>query len=319
MHILTLALALALPHLNAFQATSTGVSSAMVHAVPVEANAVAFNTVLEKRQDRTRQRQQKKAGNNNNNTQQKKAGNNNAQQKNGGNNNNNGGNNGQQKDNQKNGGNNNNNNKPPAAEAEQSNVKPAGVNSFNPQPPVGFCRQFGNVPAADGSQRKEGGQMCSSTPQGLIPDVNKMVSTLITSPAFGSTVSNKNDITVRIDTANLATGFFALANEQYYMAPQTLDPQRGIIQGHQHITVQKLDNVNSAPNAKVFEFFKGLNEAATDNGGRKLEAVIPAGTIKQSGLYRICSITGTHTHQPVIMPVAQRGSQDDCIRLTITA
>jgi hypothetical protein len=28
-------------------------------------------------------------------------------------------------------------------------------------------------------------------------------------------------------------------------------------------------------------------------------------------------MTGTNSHQPVIMPVAQRGAQDDCIRVNV--
>lgn len=66
--------------------------------------------------------------------------------------------------------------------------------------------------------------------------------------------------------------------------------------------------------ARKFDFFKGLNEPAVAGG--TLSVNIPAGKLKD-GQYRICSITGTDTHQPVIMPVAQRGSQDDCIRINV--
>ncbi|KAH6572497.1 hypothetical protein BASA62_003324 [Batrachochytrium salamandrivorans] len=69
---------------------------------------------------------------------------------------------------------------------------------------------------------------------------------------------------------------------------------------------------------KQFEFFKGINDRHTDGKqGRLLSATILAGQLTINGNYRICSITGSDSHQPVIMPVAQRGSQDDCIRVTV--
>jgi len=36
-----------------------------------------------------------------------------------------------------------------------------------------------------------------------------------------------------------------------------------------------------------------------------------------AGLYRCCTMASSFAHTPVIMPVAQRGSQDDCIRFTV--
>ncbi len=113
--------------------------------------------------------------------------------------------------------------------------------------------------------------------------------------------------------SNLDTGFFSEPSSEYYAAPQQLN-QNGMIKGHQHITVQRLKGGRGALDAKTFDFFKGLNDQSAD--GRTLSVTIPAGTLR-NGDYRICSITGTLTHQPVIMPVAQRGSQDDCIRIKV--
>ncbi len=66
--------------------------------------------------------------------------------------------------------------------------------------------------------------------------------------------------------------------------------------------------------ARKIDFFKGLNQKSSD--GLTLSLEIPAGTLS-NGKYRICSITGSNSHQPVIMPVARRGSQDDCIRVNV--
>ncbi|RKO93776.1 hypothetical protein BDK51DRAFT_15819, partial [Blyttiomyces helicus] len=174
-----------------------------------------------------------------------------------------------------------------------------------------FCKKSGQLPG-NGSQIRSG--FCSSTPQGSIPDINHMVSTLITAPANAATVDASKDLTITIDNLNLDTGFFDLAESQYYIVPQTLG-QTGNVQGHQHVTVQSLLSTASAPDPKVFAFFKGLNTVAI--GGRTLSVTIPGGTITVNGPTRICTITGSDGHAPAIMPVAQRGSQDDCIRVTV--
>jgi hypothetical protein len=36
-----------------------------------------------------------------------------------------------------------------------------------------------------------------------------------------------------------------------------------------------------------------------------------------AGNYRVCSMTSSSNHQPVLMPVAQRGAQDDCQKFTV--
>ncbi|KAJ3198927.1 hypothetical protein HDU67_003222 [Dinochytrium kinnereticum] len=141
-----------------------------------------------------------------------------------------------------------------------------------------------------------------------------MVSTIIIEPQNGATLKANQPFTVSIRNANIDTGFFDDPNQKYYQTPQTLNGQ-GIIEGHQHITVQNIGNGNQPPNASVFAFFKGLN--APDVNGVLTNTFTPANNNFPPGNYRICSITGTFGHQPVIMPVAQRGSQDDCIRIKV--
>ncbi|KAJ3126998.1 hypothetical protein HK098_006889 [Nowakowskiella sp. JEL0407] len=182
-------------------------------------------------------------------------------------------------------------------------------NDIKPFSTVQFCKDSGQS-SSDGSQNKAGA--CSSTPQGQIPSVDKMVSTLIIAPDYGDTIDASKNNTVTIAFQNLDTGFFDDPQKQYYLVPQTLNDQ-GIIEGHQHITVQKLQGT-AVLDAKVFAFFKGLNEPSGDG---TLSVTIPAGTIKENGEFRICSLSGTFSHQPVIMPVAQRGAQDDCIRVFV--
>ncbi|RKO87945.1 hypothetical protein BDK51DRAFT_14266, partial [Blyttiomyces helicus] len=188
---------------------------------------------------------------------------------------------------------------------------PNGITKIAPFPDTPFCLQTGLTPS-NGSQIRTGA--CSSTPQGQIPSIDHMVSTLITSPENDATLDASKDINITIDNRNLNTGFFDNAESQYYIVPQTLG-DNGNIQGHQHVTVQSLLSTGSAPDPRVFAFFKGLNAVAV--GGRTLAVTIPGGTITVDGPTRICTMTGSDGHAPAIMPVAQRGSQDDCIRVTI--
>ncbi|KAJ3095804.1 hypothetical protein HDU97_006486 [Phlyctochytrium planicorne] len=174
-----------------------------------------------------------------------------------------------------------------------------------------FCKQdFPNLKASDGTQNRDGD--CSSTVQGAIPNVNKMVSTIILEPANAGKVPAGKAFTIKIKNQNIETGFFDDPKIHYYATPQTLNKQ-GIIQGHQHVTLQELGTGKTPLDPQKFQFFKGLN--APDVNGILSVDVPPEKAVK--GNYRLCSITGTFGHQPVIMPVAQRGSQDDCIRFQI--
>ncbi|KAJ3024195.1 hypothetical protein HKX48_004468, partial [Thoreauomyces humboldtii] len=190
----------------------------------------------------------------------------------------------------------------------------AAATATNPPPFAqdAFCASS-NLESSDGTQIKTGA--CSSTPMGQIPTTSNMVSSLITSPDNGATIDASKDMTVVTDYRGLTTGFFSDATLAYYVIPQTLAAD-GTIQGHAHITVQNLADANSAPDPQTFAFFKGLNDVAT--GGRTLAVTVPAGSLTSDGTYRICSMSGSNSHQALIMPVAQRGAQDDCIRVTVT-
>ncbi|CAJ0918620.1 21341_t:CDS:10, partial [Entrophospora sp. SA101] len=158
-----------------------------------------------------------------------------------------------------------------------------------------------NKKLTNGQQIHQGS--CSETIQGEIPSVNKMPSTLIIEPINGQILKSRQSFRVKTKISNLITGFFTNPNEKYYTEPQQL--KNGVIKGHSHVTIQKLDG-NNLPNAKDFTFFKGLDQP--DKNGILL--------VKVKGLspgdYRICTLVSSFSHQPVIMPVAKRGSQDDC-------
>jgi len=178
------------------------------------------------------------------------------------------------------------------------------LNAFKTLGASSICK--GAKLKANGTQIRSG--FCSSQIQGQIPDVSKMVSTLILAPRNNQKVVAGKNFTAVVAVKNFKTGFFSDAVNDYYDQAQTLD--NGVIKGHSHITIQKLSG-SSVPDPTVFAFFKGLNLQAK---GGKLEQVV---ILPLPGSYRMCTMSSSFTHQPVIMPVAQRGAQDDCVRFTV--
>lgn len=59
--------------------------------------------------------------------------------------------------------------------------------------------------------------------------------------------------------------------------------------------------------------FQGINDPG--NGKGLLSVDITAGLA--AGFYRVCTMNSASNHQPVIMPIAQRGAQDDCTKFTV--
>ncbi|KLP10840.1 uncharacterized protein Y057_13741 [Fusarium fujikuroi] len=150
---------------------------------------------------------------------------------------------------------------------------------------------------------------------GKIPGANNMVSSVFTSPQNGDNVEANQDFDISVQFINFAPGSFTNATTTYYSAPQNLDGGGNII-GHTHVTVQDTgDSLNPTQplDPQQFAFFKGINDAGNGQGllTAKVDGGLPAGN------YRICSMSAASNHQPVLMPVAQRGAQDDCIRITV--
>jgi type II secretory pathway pseudopilin PulG len=205
---------------------------------------------------------------------------------------------------------------PPAAGGGAAVATP--IDQFNKDtlsgPPDAQICNKSKLTKSNGTQNKTpgaGGRTCSATQLGEIPDITKMTSQLIVSPRNGQRIKAGQPFTVSIKVANLETGNFDDPNAQYYSFSQQLDKE-GLVKGHSHVTIQAL-NGNNAPDAQKFDFFKGLNNAAV-NG--VLSVAVDQG-LTTPGQKRICTMSSSFAHTPLIMPVAQRGAQDDCIRITI--
>ncbi|KAI6782486.1 uncharacterized protein J7T54_001343 [Emericellopsis cladophorae] len=164
-------------------------------------------------------------------------------------------------------------------------------------------------------EQNEGGS-CNGIPMGKIPALNRMVSAIFTEPKNGDTIAADTDFTISVQMLNFAPGTFTNPDNTYYAAPQDLDGNGNII-GHTHVTVQDLGgdlNPTNPLDPTQFAFFKGINDQG--NGQGLLSADVEGGL--PEGNYRLCSLVAAANHQPVIMPVAQRGAQDDCVRFTVS-
>jgi len=119
--------------------------------------------------------------------------------------------------------------------------------------------------------------------------------------------------TITMAISNLETGNFVNAAANYFSAPQQLNAQ-GQIKGHSHVTVELLSAIDqtTTTDPNKFAFFKGLNDAAV---GGVLSADVTAGL--PAGVYKISSINSAANHQPVLVPIAQHGSLDDAIYITV--
>ncbi|KAF2759357.1 hypothetical protein EJ05DRAFT_499771 [Pseudovirgaria hyperparasitica] len=170
------------------------------------------------------------------------------------------------------------------------------------------------------------GGSCNPIPMGRIPSVENMISAIITEPAHNAEVPANTDFTVSVQTRGLDAGAFTNPDVTYYSAPQDLN-NNGQIIGHCHITISRLgesaddqqglttppDPIKGDPNASSVAFFKGIDDAG--NGQGLLSALVGGGL--RPGFYRVCTMISARNHQPVMMPVAQRGAQDDCTKFTV--
>lgn len=74
-----------------------------------------------------------------------------------------------------------------------------------------------------------------------------------------------------------------------------------------------LTDAQKAAQPRELAFFKGINDARDGKGG--LSATMTGGL--PAGNYRVCTLGSSSNHQPVLMPVAQRGAQGDCQKFVV--
>ncbi|KAJ2902347.1 putative ribosomal protein s17 protein [Zalerion maritima] len=175
---------------------------------------------------------------------------------------------------------------------------------------INFCS---GQTVTNGLQIQEGS--CNGIVMGDIPSTTRMTSIVLLSPQHDDVIPENQDFDIELQTANLEAGSFTNPQETYYSAPQQLSGQ-GTIIGHVHVTVQDLGDSMNPQNpldASQFAFFKGIND--NGNGQGLLTASVEGGL--PAGNYRVCTIAAAMNHQSVLMPVAQRGAQDDCSKFRV--
>ncbi|KAL0932836.1 fungal transcriptional regulatory protein [Colletotrichum truncatum] len=189
-------------------------------------------------------------------------------------------------------------------------IKPGQAKSVtDPDNFINFCQ---GKTITNGAQITAGS--CNGIPMGDIPALKNMVSAMITNPQPGEKVQAGQTFNISVQTSNLKAGNFVNPTTNYYTSPQALDDQGKII-GHCHVTVQDIGSLKSTtpPDPTKFAFFKGIDDAG--NGKGLLQATVTGGL--PAGTYRVCTMIAAQNHQPVAMPVAQRGAQDDCTKFEV--
>ncbi|TVY84834.1 hypothetical protein LSUE1_G000598 [Lachnellula suecica] len=197
--------------------------------------------------------------------------------------------------------------------ASDGNAVPADGQAASATDKANFINFCDGETLTNGLQTKTGS--CNGIVMGKIPATTNMVSSIIVNPAPAENIAANTDFDIQVQTSGLAAGTFTNAAATYYSAPQDLNGQGQII-GHTHVTVQDLGNSLApkvAPDPVSFAFFKGINDAGNNKG--LLSATVTGGL--PAGNYRVCSMSSSANHQPVLMPVAQRGAQDDCQKFTV--
>ncbi|KAK8178541.1 hypothetical protein BC567DRAFT_161118, partial [Phyllosticta citribraziliensis] len=175
---------------------------------------------------------------------------------------------------------------------------------------INFCE--GDT-LTNGAQNKAGS--CNGIVMGKIPAQSQMVSAIIVNPKPGEDIEANQAFDIKVQTSNLKAGAFTNPQTTYYAAPQDLDGGGDVI-GHAHVVIQDMGGTMTPSNtldASKFAFFKGIDDAG--NGDGLLSATVANGL--PPGIYRVCTMNSASNHQPVVMPVAQRGSQDDCTKFTV--
>ncbi|KAF8973816.1 hypothetical protein BDZ97DRAFT_1900588 [Flammula alnicola] len=171
---------------------------------------------------------------------------------------------------------------------------------------INFCLTA-KLPLTNGAQVVDGS--CNPAPMGVIPSKTAMPSSKFLFPKNGATVKANTLFTIQMGVKNLETGNFVNAQQNYFSAPQQINAQ-GIIRGHSHVVIEKIDSLDSTTvlDPNIFAFFKGLNGVA-QNG--VLNADVDSGL--PAGFYKLSSINTAANHQPVLVPIAQHGSLDDVV------
>jgi hypothetical protein len=176
---------------------------------------------------------------------------------------------------------------------------------------INFCLTV-NKPLTNGQQIKTGS--CNPAPMGVIASSSNMPASKFVSPANLDTIKANAQFTIKMALQNLEAGNFVNAQSNYYAAPQQVNAQGDIV-GHTHFVIQAIDALASTKvlDPQTFAFFKGVNTPAGQDGTVSVD--VPKGL--PAGTYRLASINTAANHQPCLVAIAQHGSLDDQVYVSL--
>ncbi|KAI0248090.1 hypothetical protein BJV78DRAFT_1132017 [Lactifluus subvellereus] len=196
---------------------------------------------------------------------------------------------------------------------QQGNATPGQVASLTSSNNfINFCLTVPNKPITNGQQVLTGS--CNPAPMGVIAAKTNMPSSKFVNPTNFDTIKANTAFDIKMAITHLQAGNFVNAESNYYSAPQQVNNAGDII-GHSHFVVQKVDSFKSTKvlDPTVFAFFKGVNTAADQAGN--LAVTVDGGL--PEGLYRLASINTSANHTPALVAVAQHGSLDDQVYVSV--
>lgn len=130
---------------------------------------------------------------------------------------------------------------------------------------------------------------------GFIAAHDKTTVAMLAFPGNNENVKTKTAFNIEVHYANGGgLGVFTDAQKNYGNTPMLLN-KNGETFGHNHVTVQKIDDPTKPAPATNFTFFKGINFAVQNINGQQVHQVlVPNGLDK--GNYRCCTILGGISH-----------------------
>jgi hypothetical protein len=142
---------------------------------------------------------------------------------------------------------------------------------------------------------------------GIAPAWDNLPSIRIISPSNYAVLVANAEITLLLRSINFHDGVVVNSDTNFLAAPQQLDAS-GTVIGHYHIVIEQLDALNSTAvnDVRNFTFFKVVADTAAAG---LVKTSVPKGL--PEGFYRVFASVHASNHQPVLSPIAQRGSLND--------
>lgn len=177
---------------------------------------------------------------------------------------------------------------------------------------INFCLTV-DLPLTNGQQISTGS--CNPAPMGVIAPTTNMPSSKFVMPKNLDTIKANTTFEIAMAVKHLATGFFTNPDSSYYSAPQQLNSANDTI-GHSHFVIEELSSIVSTEplDPTTFAFFAAANTAADVQGNvfTSVTGGLPP------GVYKLTCINTSANHVPVLVAVAQHGSLNDAVYVSVS-